>query len=50
MRWLLLSLLWTLAGCATFETTPEDVHEKLTNPTKGHLYERDPLAEPLAPE
>jgi hypothetical protein len=29
-------------GCATFEQTPEDVENKLSNPTKGHLYERDP--------
>ena len=43
MRWILLGLLVTLAGCATFEQTPEDVQNKLSNPTKGHLYERDPL-------
>jgi hypothetical protein len=42
MRWLLLGLLAMAAGCAVFEQTPEDVQNKLSNPTKGHLYERDP--------
>ena len=42
MRWILLGLLAMLAGCATFEQTPEDVQHKLSNPTGGHLYERDP--------
>jgi hypothetical protein len=32
-----------LAGCATFEQTPQDIEKKLSDPTKGHLYERDPL-------
>jgi hypothetical protein len=32
-----------LAGCAVFEQTPADVQQKFSEPTKGHLYERDPL-------
>ncbi len=44
MKWLLWGLWLRLAGCATFEQTPEDLQRKLSNPTKGHLYERDPLA------
>ena len=31
-------VLMLMAGCATFETTPEDVHQKLTHPLDGHLY------------
>jgi hypothetical protein len=27
-----------MAGCAAFETSPEDVHQKLTHPLAGHLY------------
>jgi hypothetical protein len=27
-----------LTGCAAFETTPADVHQKLTHPLDGHLY------------
>ena len=46
MRSLVLGLLVMLAGCATFEQTPEDVQRKLADPTRGHLYERDPLAPP----
>jgi len=43
MRLLLLGLgLALLVGCAAFETTPGDVQRKLSDPTKGHLYERDP--------
>ena len=44
MKWMLLGVWLLLAGCAAFEQTPEDVQQKLTAPTKGHLYERDPLA------
>ena len=44
MRWLWLGLVVVLAGCAAFEQSPEDVQRKLSDPTKGHLYERDPLA------
>ena len=44
MKDLLLGLMLGVAGCATFEQTPEDVGRKLSHPTKGHLYERDPLA------
>jgi hypothetical protein len=40
--WLALGLVW-LVGCATFEQTPQDLERKLSEPTKGHLYERDPL-------
>jgi hypothetical protein len=36
----LLSLI-LMAGCAAFETTPADVHEKLTHPLNGHLYVPD---------
>ena len=44
MRWLILILgIVVLAGCAVFEQTPEDVQQKLSQPTKGRLYERDPL-------
>jgi len=44
MRLLLLGLgLMLLVGCAAFETSPGDVQRKLSDPTKGHLYERDPL-------
>ena len=40
--WLwLLALVW-LVGCAAFEQTPEDLQKKISSPTKGHLYERDP--------
>lgn len=35
-----LVCLW-LAGCAIFEQTPQDVQQKLANPTKGRLFERD---------
>jgi hypothetical protein len=37
----LLALAW-LCGCAAFEQTPDDLHRKISSPTKGHLYERDP--------
>ena len=41
---LLLGLvLMLMAGCAAFETTPEDVHQKLTHPLDGHLYEPDSM-------
>ena len=41
-RILLLGLtLGLMTGCAAFETTPADVHEKLTHPLSGHLYEPD---------
>ena len=44
MKTLLLSFgLLLLAGCAAFESYPEDTQRKLSDPTKGHLYERDPL-------
>jgi len=44
MRLLLLGIFLNLvAGCAVFEQTPEDVQKKLSQPTKGQLYERDPL-------
>jgi len=44
MKTLLLSFgLLLLAGCAAFESSPEDIQRKLSDPTKGHLYERDPL-------
>lgn len=44
MRMLLMALcVVLLAGCAAFEQTPEDVQKKLSDPTGGHLYERDPL-------
>ena len=43
MRWLILMLgVTVLTGCAVFEQTPEDVQHKLSQPTKGRLYERDP--------
>jgi hypothetical protein len=35
-----LSLL-SLAGCAAFEVTPGDVHQKLTHPLDGQLYVPD---------
>ncbi len=39
---LLLGLgLAAMAGCATFETTPADVQQKLTHPLAGQLYEPD---------
>jgi hypothetical protein len=44
MRLLVGICLIFLMGCAAFEQTPEDVQKKLTQPTKGQLYERDPLA------
>ena len=40
-----LSLVF-MAGCATFETTPEDVEQKLTHPTAGHLYVPDSANNP----
>ena len=44
MKTLLLGLLAALlAGCAAFEQTPDDLSKKVTQPTKGHLYERDPV-------
>jgi outer membrane lipoprotein-sorting protein len=44
MRMLLLVLgLIFLVGCATFEQTPQDIEKKLSEPMKGHLYERNPL-------
>ena len=41
----LLVGLWVLllAGCAAFEQTPEDLQKKISEPTRGQLYERDPL-------
>jgi hypothetical protein len=46
MRTRLLGVcLILLAGCAAFEQTPEDVQKKLAEPTKGQLYERNPLEE-----
>jgi hypothetical protein len=36
-------LLLLLCGCAAIEQTPEDIQRKLSEPTKGRLYERDPL-------
>lgn len=42
MKTLMLSLILGLSGCAVFEQTPEDVQRKLSNPTSGQLYERDP--------
>jgi len=35
------SSLVFMTGCAVFETTPEDVHQKLTHPLDGHLYVPD---------
>lgn len=32
-----------VAGCAAIEQSPDDIGKKLTEPTKGHFYERDPL-------
>ena len=44
MRALLLVFgLVLLAGCATFEETPQDVEKRLTDPTRGHLYQPDPV-------
>jgi hypothetical protein len=36
-------LVLLLAGCAAFEQTPADLEKKLSDPTRGRLYERDPL-------
>ena len=45
MRTVLAILLAVaLAGCAVFEQTPEDVKNKLADPTQGQLYQRNPLA------
>ena len=46
MRWLAVGLLVLAMGFAVFEQSSEDVQNKLTHPTKGQLYERDPLAPP----
>ena len=44
MKALLMAMLLTLvAGCAAFEQKPGDLEKKLSEPTRGHLYERDPL-------
>lgn len=43
MRLILALGVILLAGCAAFEQTPEDLQKKLNGPTKGQLYERDPL-------
>ena len=44
MKILLMTMLLTLvAGCAAFEQKPEDLQKKLSESTRGHLYERDPL-------
>ncbi len=40
---LLVLCLILLTGCAVFEQTPDDVQKKLTDPTAGQLYERDPM-------
>jgi hypothetical protein len=40
---LMAGLMALVAGCATFEQTPEDLEKKLSDPTRGHLYERNPL-------
>ena len=46
MKTLMLGLfLALLAGCAAFEQTPDDISKKITQPTKGHLYERDPMTD-----
>jgi hypothetical protein len=37
----LLIVVAALAGCSVFEQTPDDLHEKITNPTRGHLVEPD---------
>ena len=43
MKLLLLGLLLlSLVGCAVFEQTPEDVQQKVTEPTKGKLYVPEP--------
>jgi hypothetical protein len=34
-------LVW-LAGCAAFEQTPQDVQQKLADPTSGKLYVPEP--------
>jgi len=44
MRTLLLLMMFglvLLAGCATFEETPQDIEKRLADPTKGHLYDPD---------
>jgi uncharacterized lipoprotein YmbA len=41
-HWLMLAMLAWLAGCAAFEQTPDDLQRKISSPTKGHLYERNP--------
>ncbi len=38
---LLVFGLVLLAGCATFEETPQDVEKRLADPTRGHLYQPD---------
>lgn len=40
---LMAVLVMLVAGCAAIEQSPDDIGKKLTEPTKGHLYERDPL-------
>jgi hypothetical protein len=40
---LMAMLVMLLMGCQAFEQTPADLQKKLSEPTKGHLYERDPL-------
>ena len=43
MRTILLALsLITLAGCAAFEQTPDDVQRKISQPAKGQLYTPEP--------
>jgi len=39
---LCLAALAALCGCAAFEQTPDDLQRKITSPTQGQLYERDP--------
>jgi hypothetical protein len=39
---LLMAALAALCGCAAFEQTPDDLQRKISSPTKGRLYERDP--------
>jgi len=41
-------VLMLMAGCAAFESTPEDVHQKLTHPLDGHLYVPAEHAQPIA--
>lgn len=44
MRMLLMGFcLVVLTGCAAFEQSPDDISKKLADPTRGQLYERDPL-------